>query len=227
MNRDHILSILKDIENGNLSAELAAEKLRLEPYEEFSYANVDHHRGLRQGVPEVIYGAGKTAEQIRGIAEAMLRHEDENILITRISPEKRAVLEGLPVDYREIAQIAIVNPKPIEKPYGSIVVVSAGTSDMPVAEEAAVTAEVLGNRVTRIYDSGYTVVGAYRGVDAGQSSGCGCGYGRGAGQRGRRSRGLPGDRGSDKCGLRGVFPRTGGSPCDAEFLCQRRQCREY
>ena len=116
MNRDHILSILKDIENGNLSAELAAEKLRLEPYEEFSYANVDHHRGLRQGVPEVIYGAGKTAEQIRGIAEAMLRHEDENILITRISPEKRAVLEGLPVDYREIAQIAIVNPKPIEKP---------------------------------------------------------------------------------------------------------------
>ena len=160
MNRDHILSILKDIENGNLSAELAAEKLRLEPYEEFSYANVDHHRGLRQGVPEVIYGAGKTAEQIRGIAEAMLRHEDENILITRISPEKRAVLEGLPVDYREIAQIAIVNPKPIEKPYGSIVVVSAGTSDMPVAEEAAVTAEVLGNRVTRIYDSG--VAGIHR-----------------------------------------------------------------
>lgn len=95
MNRDHILSILKDIENGNLSAELAAEKLRLEPYEELSYANVDHHRGLRQGVPEVIYGAGKTAEQIRGIAEAMLRHEDENILITRISPEKRAALEGL------------------------------------------------------------------------------------------------------------------------------------
>lgn len=160
MNRDHILSILKDIENGNLSAELAAEKLRLEPYEEFSYANVDHHRGLRQGVPEVIYGAGKTAEQIRGIAKAMLRHEDENILITRISPEKRAVLEGLPVDYREIAQIAIVNPKPIEKPYGSIVVVSAGTSDMPVAEEAAVTAEVLGNRVTRIYDSG--VAGIHR-----------------------------------------------------------------
>ena len=187
--------------------------------------------GSEQGVPEVICGAGKTAEQIRGIAEAMLRHEDENILITRISPEKRAVLEGLPVDYREIAQIAIVNPKPIEKPYGSIVVVSAGTSDMPVAEEAAVTAEVLGNRVTRIYDSG--VAGIHRllahteELMQARAVVAVAGMEGALARRGRRSRGLPGDRGSDKCGLRGVFPRTGGSPCDAEFLCQRRQCREY
>ena len=160
MNRERILSILKEIEDGRILAEEAAGKLKLEPYEELAYANVDHHRGLRQGVPEVIYGAGKTAEQIRGIAEAMLHHGEENILITRISPEKEEVLKDLPVEYHEIAQLAIVNPVPVQNPYGRIVVVSAGTSDMPVAEEAAITAEVLGNRVTRIYDSG--VAGIHR-----------------------------------------------------------------
>lgn len=141
------------------------------------------------------------------------------------------MLEGLPVDYREIAQIAIVNPKPIEKPYGSIVVVSAGTSDMPVAEEAAVTAEVLGNRVTRIYDSG--VAGIHRllahteELMQARAVVAVARVWKGRWPAWSEVSWTARDRGSDKCGLRGVFPRTGGSPCDAEFLCQRRQCREY
>ena len=137
-------------------------QMRLEPFEDLGYARVDHHRALRQGVAEVIYCAGKTAEQTRGIAQAMLRRGAENILLTRVRPEHYAAVRDLDedVEYHEAARIVVVRRRPVAMPETHICVVTAGTSDLPVAEEAAITAEVLGNRVDRVYDAG--VAGLHR-----------------------------------------------------------------
>ncbi len=137
-----------------------------------NYADIDLNRSVRQGMPEVIYGAGKTAEQIVGIASAMRDRGIANILITRLDPEKaEQVRQGLVSEkadqsvadreflYDEVARIGIVNRQETEK-RGKIVVVAAGTSDLPVAEEAAVTAELFGNYVERVYDVG--VAGIHR-----------------------------------------------------------------
>lgn len=125
-----------------------------------NYADIDLDRSVRQGMPEVIYGAGKTAEQIVGIASAMRDRGIANILITRLDPEKaEQVRQGIEFTYDEVARIAIVNRQETEK-RGKIVVVAAGTSDLPVAEEAAVTAELFGNYVERVYDVG--VAGIHR-----------------------------------------------------------------
>ena len=125
-----------------------------------NYADIDLNRSVRQGMPEVIYGAGKTAEQIVGIASAMKERGIENILITRLDPEKaEQVRQELEFMYDEVARIGIVNRQETEK-RGKIVVVAAGTSDLPVAEEAAVTAELFGNYVERVYDVG--VAGIHR-----------------------------------------------------------------
>lgn len=124
------------------------------------YADIDLNRSVRQGMPEVIYGAGKTAEQIVGIASAMKERGIANILITRLDPEKaEQVRQELEFTYDEVARIGIVNRQETEK-RGKIVVVAAGTSDLPVAEEAAVTAELFGNYVERVYDVG--VAGIHR-----------------------------------------------------------------
>ena len=155
MNR-RILNILKQIEVGTLSAEQAVLQLKLEPFEEVgNFAKLDHHRALRQGASEVIYGAGKTPEQIRAITASMQNDGQEPILITRMSEESAAyVSKTIELQYDCISHTGIVGRIPAPDGDGTIVVATGGTSDMPVAEEAARTAEALGNVVTRLYDVG-------------------------------------------------------------------------
>ena len=161
MDKLSLMNLLEAVKSGSVSVEMAAQQLQMEPFENLSYARVDHHRGIRQGIPEVIYGEGKTAEQIIGILGAMEKEQVDNVLVTRLSAEKAALIESrIPFRYEETARIGLAWPKAIENPHGCIVVVSGGTSDMKVAEEAALTAEALGNRVVRIYDAG--VAGIHR-----------------------------------------------------------------
>lgn len=153
--------ILKQVQKGTLS--VAEAKEQLATFENLGFAKVDHHRKKRQGFPEVVYGEGKTAEQIILIIEA-LRARNNQVMVTRISAEKAAIVQHAcpEFSYHEIAQILYwkdqKNPK--ENPQGYIAVVAAGTSDLCVAEEAAVTAEILGSTVHRIYDVG--VAGIHR-----------------------------------------------------------------
>ena len=158
--RHDILQLLRQVADGSATPEEALSQLKREPFEDLGYAKVDFHRGVRQGAAEVIYGAGKTPEQIAGIAAAMGARGCRNVLITRLSPEAADfVSRTVPLDYHPIPRLAVAFPGE-RRELGSIVVATGGTSDMPVAEEAALTAEVLGNRVTRLYDVG--VAGLHR-----------------------------------------------------------------
>lgn len=161
MEQREIYELLRQVENGEKTAKEAAADIRLQPELLVgNYADIDLHRHMRQGMPEVIYGEGKTAEQILGIAAAMKERGVENILITRLSAEKaERIALDLEIDYDPTPRIGIVNRCETEK-RGKIVVVAAGTSDLPVAEEAAITAELYGNRVERVYDVG--VAGLHR-----------------------------------------------------------------
>jgi len=155
MSKQRTLDILKNVKEGKLTPEEALLKLRMEPYEELGYAKPDHHRELRQGIAEVIYGEGKTAEQITGISKAMLDKGQSLILTTRISPEIAAVVQkSLPLKYHELARVGIIGEMPKPDGIGKIVVATGGTCDLHVAEEAALTAEALGNEVIRVYDVG-------------------------------------------------------------------------
>jgi NCAIR mutase (PurE)-related protein len=161
MEQKEIRALLEDVKNGTLSVEDAVVKLKMEPFQELGFAKIDMHRGLRQGTAEVIYGAGKTPEQIRDISKALLAGGQERVLITRMSKEAaQVVAEALPLDYREPGRIGIIGGIPEPDGDGSVVVATGGTSDIPVAEEAALTAEMLGNRVVRLYDVG--VAGLHR-----------------------------------------------------------------
>lgn len=154
------LAILRQVQEGKLSPEDAVPLLAPPPFENLGYARVDHQREERLGVPEVIFGQGKTSAQITGIVRCMMERGTDNILITRLEPEKEKALRGtIPYSYYPAPRLAVANP--VEHPLtGSLVVASAGTSDLPVCEEAALTAETLGSRVTRIYDAG--VAGLHR-----------------------------------------------------------------
>ena len=164
MDKNDTLELLYAIKNGNATPEEVLLKLKQAPYEDLGYAKIDHHRRTRQGVPEVIFGQNKTPEQIAGIISAMEKSGTENILISRLSPAAAEILAGsFALEYHEIPKLGIVNRKPAAKPAGSIVVASGGTSDMYVSEEAALTAEVFGNNVTRLYDVG--VAGLHRLLD--------------------------------------------------------------
>ncbi len=161
MENEHIRQILTDIEHGKISASEGYARLKLTPYEDLGYAKVDHHREVRQGAPEVIYGASKTKEQIEGIIGSLLAHCPENILITRLAPESAAYLaDRFSLFYDDVSRIGIVNRTSHVSAKGTIVVATGGTSDIPVAEEAALTAEALGNKVVRLYDVG--VAGLHR-----------------------------------------------------------------
>lgn len=161
MTTDSIRDILEKVKNGTMPTEAAMERLRDLPFEDLQYAKVDHHRGLRNGYPEVILGQGKTKEHIRGIIEAMLPHNC-NILVTRVTSAVYEYLQEFIQDmvYEELPRIIVVRRQALQTTNGSILVVSAGTADLPVAEEAAVVAEVLGNDVQRLYDVG--VAGIHR-----------------------------------------------------------------
>lgn len=156
-----IRALLEGVRAGAVSVDEAVLALKEKPFEDIGYAKVDMHRRLRQGAAEVIYGAGKTPEQIAGIAETMLARGEETILVTRLSPEAaEAVQARLALRYDEMARCGVIGPLPEPDGLGRIVVATGGTSDIPVAEEAALTATVLGNEVTRLYDVG--VAGLHR-----------------------------------------------------------------
>jgi hypothetical protein len=156
--------LLNEIRNGTRSIEEALEALKSFPYTDLGYARVDHHREMRTGYPEIIYCAGKTAIQVAGIFKAMIEN-GSNVMGTRATPEMYEEVRRIAQDavFFSEARITSVTRKPLEIPDSSIAVITAGTSDIPVAEEAAVTAELLGNKVVRIYDAG--VAGIHRLVD--------------------------------------------------------------
>ena len=160
MEQTEVAEILQQVHDGSMSPEDALIKLKLEPFEELGYAKIDTHRGLRQGANEVIFGQNKTVEQREGLVQHMMAQGATNILITRLSETAAAELEKkIPMNYSQAAHLAVANPAEIEK-VGKIVIASGGTSDIPVCEEAALTAEALGNRVVRLYDVG--VAGIHR-----------------------------------------------------------------
>ena len=134
-------------------------QLKMSPFEDIGYAKVDLHRKVRQGAAEVIYGAGKTPEQIVGILEVMARSGQNRVLITRMTPEAAAAVgKAVPLDYRPDAKVGIVGGFPKPDGIGRVVIATGGTSDIPVAEEAALTAEILGSQVVRLYDVGVSGV---------------------------------------------------------------------
>ena len=145
--------ILEKVASGEMTVEEAELQLKMKPFVDLGFAKPDLHRGLRQGTPEVIYGEGKTPEQIDKIAESLLEEGQGTVLITRLSLEKVSALKT-PVKYYDTARIGVAGTIPGPSAKGMVVVACAGTSDLPVAEEAAVTAELLGNKVTRVYDVG-------------------------------------------------------------------------
>ena len=188
MEQRELRQMLEGVKNGDVDVEEAVKALKMAPFEDLGYAKIDHHRAIRQGAAEVIYGAGKTPEQIVGIARVMRERGQRRILITRMSTEAAAVLyrdiyetNGLKsqteesgigdqevaasdrkdatepfvsFSYDPLSRVGIVGEIPEPDGIGTVVVATGGTSDIPVAEEAAVTAEVLGNEVERLYDVG-------------------------------------------------------------------------
>lgn len=164
MEQKELKTLLQQVADGTETVEHALFKLKDAPYQDLGFAKLDHHRALRQGIAEVIYGAGKTPQQIRQIVQAMLDHGQKTILITRMSSEAAELLCDMEeFQYDKLSKVGVIGSLPEADGRGTIVVVTGGTSDMPVAEEAALTAEALGNTVTRLYDVG--VAGLHRLLD--------------------------------------------------------------
>lgn len=156
-----VKTILQQVQKGELSVDDALLQLKQQPFADLGYAKVDLHRNIRQGANEVIYGEGKTAEQIVGILESLSQNGQKNILITRLDKEKAdRVNAKFPITYYDAPRIGIAGTMAKPSGIGRIVVATGGTSDIPVAEEAALTAEFLGNPVVRLYDVG--VAGLHR-----------------------------------------------------------------
>lgn len=161
MTKQELQQILENVKDGSISVEKAVTEIKMEPFRDIGYAKIDTQRELRQGIAEVIFGEGKTAAQINGIMKAMWEAGQKTILITRISPQKAKELSPVyPFTYYEEAEIGVAGQIPKPKGRGKIVIATGGTSDYKVAEEAALTAEVFGNRVLRLYDVG--VAGVHR-----------------------------------------------------------------
>ena len=149
MEKKDIRALLNSVKSGEVSVDDAVLQLKMEPFKELGFAKPDLHRGLRQGTAEVIYGAGKTPEQIRDISRALLDGGQQRVLITRMSAEAAAVVgAALPLDYHELGKVGIIGGIPEPDGDGSVVIATGGTSDLPVAEE------MLANRVVRLYDVG-------------------------------------------------------------------------
>ena len=158
---DNIRALLEQVKNGQVDVDAALLKLKIKPIEDLGFAHIDLHRQIRQGVPEVIYGAGKTTEQIIAIISSMLSYGQEQILLTRLAPNVAAeVQEQHQLTYINAAHIGYIGDLPSQKTESAIAVITGGTSDYKVAEECAITAEFYGNTVHRIYDVG--VAGIHR-----------------------------------------------------------------
>ena len=164
MNVKEVEQLLKNVKSGNTSVEDALNTLKNFPYTDLGFARIDHHRELRTGYPEIVYCAGKTVEQVREIFRVMAEREN-NVIGTRANQEMFDSVKSIisAAVFYPVARIISVQKKKPSAPKTMIAVITAGTSDMPVAEEAALTAELLGNNVIRIYDAG--VAGIHRLVD--------------------------------------------------------------
>ncbi len=171
MEEKEIIRLLSSVKDGEVSIDEAVLQLKEAPFDDMSFARPDHHRGLRQGKGEVIFGQGKTPGQIFDIAENLLSHGQKKVLITRMSAEaaeyygKQNYINTRKLDYDELAKVgvaygAFLDIRSEADLAGKIVIATGGTSDIPVAEEAALTAEFLGNKVVRLYDVG--VAGIHR-----------------------------------------------------------------
>lgn len=161
LNAESIRKLFAQVRSGKLSPDDAVDRLRHLPFEDLGFAKVDHHRALRAGMPEVILGEGKTPAQVAGIFSRLAKHEG-NILATRASATQFAAVKTRvrSAEYRELARAIVLQRDKTKQGKGTIAVVSAGTSDIPVAEEAVVTAELMGNEVAHLYDVG--VAGIHR-----------------------------------------------------------------
>jgi NCAIR mutase (PurE)-related protein len=159
-----VSAILAKVKSGELSVAQAAQELRVLPYEDLSFAKVDHHRNIRLGFPEVIFGQGKTSEQIAAIAER-LAERSEKILVTRASQEAFSAVKDKIEDavYHSASRTIVINRSRQVNLKPGVTVVTGGTADIPVAEEAAITAELMGNRVEKVFDVG--VAGIHRLLD--------------------------------------------------------------
>lgn len=164
MNIKEVEELLNNVKNGGTSVDEALDVLKNFPYTDLGFAKIDNHREIRTGYPEIIYCAGKSVEQVKEIIRVMAEKEN-NVIGTRASQEMYEAVKDIIPDavYYPMARIISVQKKKPASPETRIAVITAGTSDMPVAEEAAITAELLGNKVLRIYDSG--VAGIHRLVD--------------------------------------------------------------
>ena len=164
MDRESLRIILEELSEGTISIENAIDKLKYFPYSDLGYARIDHHREIRTGYPEIVFCEGKTVEQVSGIFKH-ISDTGQNVIGTRASTDKYDAVRSVAaraVWHEEAKIISIIN-KDIKIAPTPVAVITAGTSDIPVAEEAAVTCELLGNRVTRIYDAG--VAGIHRLID--------------------------------------------------------------
>jgi len=163
MNEEEILDLLQAFKDGSISGEAVVEKIKKVPYEDIGFAKLDHHRTMRQGFPEVVFCQGKTIAQIVEIMQRLAKESQSNILASRATPEMyEAVFCKLPeAEYNELARVIFLKrqQKPIDQTR-SILILTAGTSDIPVAEEAKMTAELMGNAVVTCYDVG--VAGIHR-----------------------------------------------------------------
>ena len=159
--KSEIKDILQAVKEGKMSVDDAVLKLKMHPYEDIDFAKIDLHRKIRQGNSEVIYGAGKTSDQIVKILDTMENAGQKTVLITRLSKEKAdEVKKAKDINYFGEANVAVYGKFPKADGIGKVVVATGGTSDVPVAEEAAITLEVMGNEVVRLYDVG--VAGLHR-----------------------------------------------------------------
>ncbi len=161
MDREYIKKLLEAVKDGNVDITDAVDKISYEPYSDIDYAKIDNNRKLVQNVGEVIYGESKTSEQIIGIVTRMRQFDDSEILITRLSAEKAAdISDYFNMKYDKDARIAIISGSRAVCTGNDVHILCAGTSDLPVAEEAALTLEFLGHNAVRIYDVG--VAGLHR-----------------------------------------------------------------
>jgi len=164
MNQSELLKILESVKSGDLAPVKAIERLKHFPFEDLGFAKVDHHRALRQGFAEVIFGKGKTSQQVGAIVKAMLRQKDsrQNILVTRADAKTFAAVKKLnrAATFHPLSGVITIERSAEITGKGTILLVSAGTSDIPVAEEAMLTARMMGNRADHLYDVG--VAGIHR-----------------------------------------------------------------
>jgi pyridinium-3,5-biscarboxylic acid mononucleotide synthase len=167
MNSEEILQLLKLVEHGKLSPHAATERLKHLPFEDIGFAKVDHHRPLRQGYAEVVFGKGKTVEQVAEIVRAMVRHKAsrQNILVTRADRKIYSAVKRVSrsAKFHPVSGVVTIERSKEITGKGTILIVSAGTSDIPVAEEALLTARMMGNRAEQLYDVG--VAGIHRLLD--------------------------------------------------------------